>query len=64
MTTVTPKSTIAKRARQSVREAVRAEMMNLRAATLPLVSDSEQSEIVQRHKKPTRQSVRSVRGHF
>lgn len=61
MTTATLKKDIAKIARESVREAVRAEMMHLRASALPLVSAAEQREIVRKYKKPVRGSVRKVR---
>jgi len=64
MTTATLKKDIAKMARESVHEAVRAEMMHLRASALPLVSMSEQREIVRKYKKPTRGSVRKVRASF
>ncbi|MGB4076568.1 MAG: hypothetical protein WBK28_02590 [Minisyncoccia bacterium] len=64
MTTATLKKDIAKIARESVREAVRAEMMHLRASALPLVSVAEQREIVRKYKKPVRGSVRKVRASF
>jgi len=64
MITATLRSNIAKIARQSVHEAVRAEMMHLRASALPLVSVSEQREIVRKYNKPSRQSARSVRARF
>lgn len=51
-------------ARESVHEALRAEMMHLRAAMLPPVSATEQREIVRKYKKPSRQAVRSVRVIF
>jgi len=53
MTTATLKRDIAKLARKSVREAVRAEMMHLRASALPSVSSAEQRDIVRKHKKPS-----------
>ena len=64
MTTATLKKDIAKIARESVREAVRAEMMHLRAGAVPLVSAVEQREIVRKYKKPVRASVRKVRVTF
>ena len=64
MTVATLKRNISKLARESVREAVRAEMMHLRASALPLTSISEQREIVRKYKKPVRPSARSVRASF
>ncbi len=64
MVTVTLKKDIAKIVRESVHEAVRAEMMHLRASTLPLVSVVEQREMVRKYKKPVRGSVRKVRASF
>ena len=64
MTTATLKRNITRMARESVHEAVRAEMMHLRASVLPLMSASEQREIVKKHKKPTRETVRSARVSF
>ncbi|MEK7601479.1 MAG: hypothetical protein AAB480_03040 [Patescibacteria group bacterium] len=64
MTTATLKKNIVKMARESVQEAVRAEMMHLRANALPLVSASEQREIMRKYKKPSRQIARSVRTRF
>lgn len=64
MTTATLKRNITRMARESVQEAVRAEMMHLRASALPLVSASEQREIVRKYKKPTHEAARSVRASF
>lgn len=61
MTTATLKRDITKMARESVHDALRAEMMHVRASILPLVSTSEQREIVRKYKKPSRQIERSVR---
>jgi len=52
MSTATLQRNIAKIARSSVREALQAEMMHLRASVLPLVSLSEQREIVKKYKAP------------
>lgn len=64
MITATLKKDIAKMARASVHEAVRAEMMHLRASALPLVPMSEQREIVRKYKKPVNTSARKVRANF
>lgn len=64
MTTAALKQNIAKMARKSVREALRAELMHLRASALPLVSISEQQEITRKYKKPLRAVARSVRVRF
>jgi hypothetical protein len=64
MTTAVLKKNIAKLARESVREAVRAELMHVRASALPLVSPAEQRDIVRKHKKPSRSVARSVRVSF
>jgi hypothetical protein len=64
MTTAALKKNIAKIARKSVQEALRAEMMHLRASALPLVSSAEQREIVRKHKKPSRSVARSVSVNF
>jgi hypothetical protein len=64
MTTSALKRNIAKLARQSVQEAVRAEMMHLRASVLAPVTSAEQRDIVRKHKKPSRSVARSVRVSF
>lgn len=64
MTTVALKRNITKMARESVHDALRAEMMHIRASVLPLVSMSEQREIVRKYKKPLHQIVRSVAASF
>lgn len=64
MTTATLKRNITKMARESVHDALRAEMMHLRASVLPPVSTNEQREVVRKYKKPSRQAVRSVRVSF
>ena len=64
MTTATLKRNIVRMARESVHEAVRAEMMHLRALALPLASASEQREIVRKYKKPTHKAARSVSSFF
>jgi len=43
--------------RESVREALKTELMKLRAFGLPEVSKSEQRDIEKRYKKPLRRSV-------
>jgi len=60
MTTATLKRNITKMARESVHDALRAEMMRVRAAMLPPVSVAEQREIVKKYKKPLRRIARSV----
>lgn len=64
MTVATLKRNIRKIARESVHDALRAEMMHLRAEMLPLVSMSEQREIVRKYRKSSRQTARSVRASF
>ena len=51
-------------ARQSVQEAVRNEMMHMRASALPKVSVAEQREIMKKYKKPSRHTVRSTHAYF
>lgn len=46
--------------RKTVKETLRAELANLRAAVLPLVSKEEMSDIVKRYKKPTRRAARTI----
>ena len=48
-------------ARESVHDALRAEMMHLRASLLPAVSPKEQREIEHKYGKPSRKGVRSIR---
>ena len=64
MTTVTLKRNITKMARESVHDALRAEMMHLRAKMLPSVSATEQREIERKYGKPSRKGVRAIRINF
>ncbi|MEK7554243.1 MAG: hypothetical protein AAB517_02650 [Patescibacteria group bacterium] len=61
MTTATLQRNITKMARESVHDALRAEMMHLRASLLPAVSPKEQREIEHKYGKPSRKGVRSIR---
>jgi hypothetical protein len=45
--------------RESVKEAFEAEIMKLRAAVLPFVSQQEQKDIERRHKKSSRKAVKT-----
>jgi len=58
------KRNIAKMARESVHDALRAEMMHVRASMLPSISATEQREIVRKYKKPSQQIARSLRVSF
>src|SRR3989344_3012032 len=66
MTTATAslRNSIAKIAQQSVHDAVRAEMMHLRASLLSSVSAKEQREIERKYGNPSRKGVRSIRVSF
>lgn len=64
MTTATLKRDIIKIARESVHDALRAEMMHLRASLLTSVSATEQREIECKYGKPSRKGVRSIRVSF
>ncbi len=46
---------------ETVKETLRAELTNLRAALLPLVSKEEMTDIRTRYKKPTRRAARTIR---
>ena len=47
--------------RENVREAVRLEIVKMKAEFIPLVSKAEQNDIVKRYGKPTKKSVRFLR---
>lgn len=46
--------------RESVREAFGKEMMAVRAALLPFISDKEQADIEKRHKAPSQKVAKTV----
>lgn len=48
-------------ARNSVREAIEAEMSRVRASLFPLVSKKEQKDVEKLYKKPSRRFVRTLR---
>ncbi len=62
--TVALKNEIRTLARESVREAIRAELMNLRGSLFPLVSKSEEKDIVKRYGKPDRHVARVLRSRI
>lgn len=45
--------------RESIREALASELVRIRAAFLPFVSDNEQKDIERRYGKPTRKVAKS-----
>lgn len=47
--------------KESVREVLAQEMMNLRSLIIPLISENEQSNIENYHNKPTRKVAKSRR---
>ncbi|KKU68740.1 MAG: hypothetical protein UX89_C0002G0065 [Parcubacteria group bacterium GW2011_GWA2_47_16] len=51
-------------ARNSVHEAVTAEMMRIRASLLPVISKKEQKNIEKLYKKPSKYFVRTLRTSF
>lgn len=46
--------------KESVREALTAELMKLRALALPDVSDQEQRDIERRHGRPSRRAAKTI----
>lgn len=60
MTTLA-KNEIRTLARESVREAIEAEIARIRVSLLPFVSKNEQKNIEKLYKKPSRRFVRTLR---
>lgn len=59
MTSTLVKKEIKSLIRESVKEALGAELMKLRATLFSFVSESEQKDIERRYKKPTRKVAKS-----
>jgi hypothetical protein len=57
---IIPKKELKTVIKESVREVLNQEVMNLRALLLPFVSQAEQRDIERRYKKPVRQTAKSI----
>jgi hypothetical protein len=62
--TTTLKKEIKTLVAQSVREVLRAEMANLRASFLNIVSPREMKDIEKRYRRPSRSTARSISTKF
>ncbi len=61
MTTITTKKRELKTIiKESVREVLSQELMQLRALMMPLVSSKEQKDIERRYKKPSRKAAKTL----